>query len=176
MTGFLHTGLTYLGVTGFIQNAAVAFSINFGLSVCWLKEYMNFFKHTIGSDDLLFEALISHDFNEVLADIREAIRNGNAIIPMVIYDLQRWHYLNIVGFNNDSVVVLDTDSKLYIWSDEELECVMNTGLHSRFSGLDELLTTSVATLANQITPVNHYNLLLVTQVAISTLKRSSKSL
>ncbi len=164
LADLLHTGLATLGIAGLTQQVAAFYAANIGLSIQWLKEYMNFLKDDLKREDLYFDTCFSNDFNSIIQKIQESILSGSAVIPMVIFDMQQWHYFNIVGFNNTSVVVLDTDSKLYIWSYELLKCFMNTGFHSDYTDLSEHMMAVLATMANHITPVNYFNLLLVTQM------------
>ena len=162
----LQRWLVSLGVAKRFQGLAYVNGINFGLSPQWLKDYMNFYRYDLGRENLSFNTFLSDDYEKVIEKIQASILKQHAVIAMVVYSLQRWHYLNIVGFNETSVVVLDTDARLYIWSNDLLKCFMNTGFHSSYTDMDEYFTAAVSTVVNQITPLNYYNLLIVSQMGL----------
>ena len=149
---YTHAALNWFYIPSLFQRLLSYQPFNAGMSPEWLATYMNHYKHDLGLNQLQFDAVATSDFDSIKQHIKTAIRRGNGVIALVVYSPMIWHYLNIVGFSEitRSVVIMDTDSNLRIWSYNLLECLLN---------LREGMTYFLLSLASQITALDTYNLL-----------------
>ena len=136
--------------------------IKFGLSVTWLSEYMNQAKYGNG---LKFTPYLAEDFVQALEVIKQTLRVKGGVIAMVSFNLKKWHFISIIGVDDESVVILEINGKLYRWSLGQFDCSLNTGFVSDtwWPIVDEACRYAVSCLANWITPIASYNLLLITR-------------
>lgn len=155
--------LALLNIPYIFQSFCGKTNINMGLLPSWLSQYMNSYISTVKQPGVNFEFHSSDSFSVILELLKQKIVHGSSVIPLIVFDSTHWHYLNIIGFDDNlkSVIILDTDSKLYIWKYEALECLMNTGLNSYSLNPDELFSYFISVLGNQYSEINYFNIISV---------------
>ena len=160
---FSHALISMLYIPTLLQNILGYASVRMGMSPVWLAHYMNFYKANLALNDLHFKAVGTDRFDELIKTVQTSIMKGHAVVALVLYSSTMWHYLNIVGLNDSTgtVVIMDTDSRLYLWSYDQLKSFMNTGYQSDLLAPDEWLIYTLAAIANQITQIDYFNLLIV---------------
>ena len=92
ITALLGFFLSKVGMAALTHKVAAYYSVSFGLSTVWLAEYMSFYRRDLHRSDLTFEAYASENFDNVVRKIKESIEMGRAIVPLVIFTMQCWHY------------------------------------------------------------------------------------
>lgn len=159
---YTHAALDWFYIPAIFQSLLSYQSVNAGMSPEWLATYMNHYKRDIGLDQLHFNAIATSDFDSIKQHIKTAIRRENGVIALVVFSPTRWHYLNLVGFSDitKSVVIMDTDSSLYIWDDDLLQCLLNSGYQSDHLTISESVAYLLSTAAKQLTEMGTYNLLI----------------
>jgi hypothetical protein len=88
----------------------------------WLADYARSLPDGVQAANLGFE-----DSLEMIKAIRENIDVGNPVIPLLAYSVMVLHYFVIIGYHADNKLfsVLDTDGKIYEYSEADVERIMD---------------------------------------------------
>ncbi|WP_066016465.1 hypothetical protein [Endozoicomonas atrinae] len=150
-------------INTFLHLITTRLSLDIGALPVWLADYMNEYVALSNWPDFYFEFYSSTTFPPVRDEIKSHLSMGHAVIPLLIMGPLNWHYLNIIEWDDsdESVLVLDTDSRVYRWPVSALECLMNTGTNHQWAGLDDMFSLGIARLGNQVSEVNYFNTIFV---------------
>lgn len=132
------------------------FDGNAGAPPSWLADHLKKLGLTRS-----FEAhhIMKQDFISIRHEIENAIQHQTPVIPLVVFDAMAWHYFVIIGYNPNSVLVLDTDGMLVVLSYEDLAVLMNPG----YLKDDYNSTYLLASLAGSISKLGRYNLVHISK-------------
>ncbi|KEI71361.1 hypothetical protein [Endozoicomonas elysicola] len=150
-------------INSFLQLITTRLSLDVGAFPVWLADYMNEYVALSNRSGFYFEFYSATTFQRMRDEIQSHLSMGHAVIPLVIMGPLNWHYLNIIGWDDitGTVMIMDTDSRIYRWSVYVLECLMNTGIKHQGAGLDDMFSLGVSILGNQISEINYFNTIFV---------------
>ena len=150
-------------INSFLQLITTRLSLDVGALPVWLADYMNEYVALSNRPGFYFEFYSATTFQRMSDEIKSHLSMGHAVIPLVILGPLNWHYLNIIGWHDitGAVMIMDTDSRIYRWSVNVLECLMNTGVKYQRAGLDDMFSLGVSILGNQISEINYFNTIFV---------------
>ncbi len=131
-----------LYISNFLQLLITRLSLEVGAMPVWLADYMNEYAASSDRPGFNFEFYSSTTFPPVMDEIKSRLLMGHAVIPLMIMGPLNWHCLNIIGWdeNSETILIMDTDSRIYRWSIKVLKCLMNTGANNQWAGLGDILS------------------------------------
>ncbi len=158
-------------INSFLQLITTRLSLDVGalpaclpacLPVC-LADYMNEYVALSNRPDFYFEFYSSTTFQRMRDEIKSHLSMGACCDSTGDMGPLNWHYLNITGWDEitGTIMIMDTDSRIYRWSVSVLECLMNTGVKHQGAGLDDMFSLGVSILGNQISEINYFNTIFV---------------
>lgn len=96
-------------------------------------------------------------FSLAVDKIKENIDNKKPVIILLVLDSFAWHYVNVIGYNNDDkqFIILDTDSDILKIKHDTLQALMNARWYNEHDNPYYNIKTQIATSLL----LNYYNLI-----------------